>query len=263
MADSTYNFQDKVVLVTGGASGIGAECAIEFAQAGARLVVADYNKAGAQEVAQKITAGGGKAVPLEVDVSSEPSVIAMLKAVRDQHGTLDFAINSAGIIGAPGPVQAAEVDNYMKVLGVNCIGTMLCMREELRLMPDGPGRVIVNLASVAGLTGFANSGAYCASKHAVVALTKVVALENAARGIRVNAVCPYFTKTPLFDWYLGVIGGGALTDDMVAGSVPMKRLGKPSEVAGLCLWLCSEASAFVTGQAISTCGGVTAGHGAS
>jgi NAD(P)-dependent dehydrogenase (short-subunit alcohol dehydrogenase family) len=263
LGNCKYSFEHKVVLVTGGGSGIGQECAIEFAEAGATVVVADLNLSHAERVANSIVGSGGQAIALDVDVSDEGSVVAMAQQVKQRFGHLDYAVNSAGTILRACLLEDADLAGFTKVMAVNYFGTMLCMREELRLMTEGGPHAIVNIASTAGLKGAASYSSYSASKHAVIGLTKSAALEVAHRQIRVNAVCPNYTKTPLYDWHLEVSTDGSITDEMVASSVPLGRLGKPSDMAGLSLWLCSDASDYVTGQAISSCGGEMAGIAAA
>lgn len=249
--------QGKVVLVTGGSSGIGKATALAFAKEGARVVIADMAVAGAEETVETIKGGGGEALFVRTDVSEAADVQDMVHKTIQAYGRLDCAFNNAGISGSLfTPTADYAEETWDKVIGINLKGVWLCMKYEIgRMLKQGSG-AIVNTSSGAGLVGsrFAGS-AYCASKHGILGLTKTAALEYARNGIRVNAVCPGTIRTPM--------GDDLLKDDpkreaQVADLLPIGRLGTPEEVAGVVIWLCSEAASFVTGHAIAVDGGYVA-----
>lgn len=255
MPDST-----KVAFVSGGGSGIGRASALAFAQLGHAVMVADVDAAAAAATAKEITEGGGTAAGVGVDVADEVQVREAVAATVAEFGRLDYAVNSAGIQGALGPVGECSSANWATTLAVNLTGTFLCMREQIGVMlPRGTGS-IVNIASNFGLVGKKGVPAYCASKHGVVGLTKSAALDYADRGIRINAVCPGPTVTPMFDKIVEESGDRART--MLADverSVPMGRLGTVDDIAAAVTWLCSDAASFVTGTAMPVDGGFVVG----
>lgn len=250
-----YDMQNKIALVTGGASGIGEACVRLLLDGGATVVIADRNIELAEKLKAQLHAFSDRIRIVEVDVADSASVSSMGAQIRHWFGRLDVAINSAGIIGVLGSMEEMTLANFEYVMAVNSTGIFRCMQEEIALMRAAGGGAIVNLASMAGMRGFAGSSAYCASKHAVVGLTKVAGLELADQGIRVNAVCPMPTKTPLHDEFFKTVN---LTDEDGGKMLPMKRLGLASEAAALCVWLCSSDSSFSTAQAIPFCGGASA-----
>jgi NAD(P)-dependent dehydrogenase (short-subunit alcohol dehydrogenase family) len=235
-------FDGRVALVTGGASGIGRAAAEAFARLGASVMVADRDETHGDLVVAAITAGGGRA----------RFVVA---AVEEEFGRLDVAVNNAGIPGTYKPLTDQLLDDWQRTLAVNLTGTFLCMQEEIPAMLDVGRGAIVNVASAAGLMGFANLPAYVASKHGVIGLTKGVALEYARQDIRVNAVCPGNVHTPMLE---GFVGGDEVALQGMGKVTPIGRLGTPSEIAEAIVWLCSDAAAFVTGHAMAVDGGVLA-----
>lgn len=247
--------QDKVALVTGGASGIGRATALTFAREGAKLVIADMHAEGGQQTAHLITEQGGTATFVHVDVTSASAVEALLAKTVETYGRLDCAHNNAGISGG-GRALTAEYHEAMwhQVLAVNLTGVWLCMKYEILQMLHQGGGAMVNTASVAGLIGARGLAAYVASKHGVVGLTKTAALEYAQQGIRVNCVCPGVIDTPMT--------ARSLRDPErragIIASEPMRRVGTPEEVAEAVVWLCSDAAAFVTGHAMTVDGGFVA-----
>lgn len=259
MTPIEWNFSGKVAFVTGGGSGIGAACVRLLAAAGAEVFAGDLNLSGVEGLAAEL---GPTVRPLQLDVTNRENVGRAAGLVANAFGRMDIAINSAGCVGPIASLDESDPAAFLEVMAVNTTGLYYSMREELRLMRSAGDGVIVNIASLAGITGFANATAYCASKHAVVGMTKVAALENAAGGIRVNAVCPNLVKTPLLDEFVVSSGGAGATDEQIAAGIPMKRLGTTDEIASMCAWLCSDGAGFVTGQAIAACGGSTAGFGA-
>jgi NAD(P)-dependent dehydrogenase (short-subunit alcohol dehydrogenase family) len=247
-------FAGKVALVTGGGSGIGRATAAAFARAGARVVVADADRDGGERTVADLVAAGGEAKFVVADVSREEDVAAAVAAAVSAYGRLDCAFNNAGIGGGRHPVHEWDLADFRRVIDVNLTGVWLCMKHELPVMLGQGGGVIVNNASVAGLRGSPTLAPYVASKHAVVGMTRVAALEYAGYGVRVNAICPGWTDTAILS---GLREEPELMDKLIA-RVPMKRLGRPEEIAAAVLWLCSSASTFTTGHALTLDGGLTA-----
>lgn len=237
-----------IALVTGGGSGIGAECARTLAAENARVVVADVSLAAAQALADEV---GGLA--FGGDVRSREDTEAMVRAAVEHFGRLDVAVNNAGI-GVPvkRDVHETALEDWDRVTGVNLDGVFLSMRAELPAMLEAGGGAIVNVASVMGAVASAGSSAYVAAKHAVVGLTKTAALEYATRGIRVNAVGPGFIETPLLDHNEPAV----LAE--IAGRHPVGRLGRPAEIAKTIAFLLSPASSFTTGTYVPVDGGFLA-----
>ena len=249
-------FREKVVLVTGAASGIGRATALAFTAAGAAVVAADIDEAGARLTAEAAERLGGRALALGVDVTTAASVEAMVRRTVHRFGRLDCAHNNAGVTAGPGsgPIHLQTEGAWDRVMGVNLKGVWLCMKHEIPEML-ARGGAIVNTASVSGLVGRAGRGAYVASKHGVVGLTKTAALEYAQQGIRVNAVCPGFVRTPLVE---RALAAEPEREAWMLGITPMGRLGTPEEVAAAVVWLCSPQASFMTGHMLTLDGGVTA-----
>lgn len=247
-------FAGKVALVTGGGSGIGRAAALAFAREGARVAVADVAEATAVATAAEIRAAGGEALALAADVASEPEVAAMVARAVGAFGRIDCAFNNAGIGGGRRPLHEWDLADFRRVLDVNLTGVWLCLKYELGLMAKQGGGAIVNNASVAGLRGSPALGPYVASKHGVIGLTRVAAAEYAPHNVRVNAVCPGWTDTPI----LADLKAEPELMERLIGRVPVGRLGRPEEVAAAVLWLCSDAASFAVGQAMVVDGGLTA-----
>ena len=247
----------KSALVTGAGSGIGRATALAFAREGAWVAAADLKLESAQETARLVEAAGGQAVAVEVDVTNDDAVAAMVGAAVKAFGGLDCAFNNAGI--APYQVNAsgqkiADVapEAWQRLLDVNLTGVWRCLRHEVAQMRTQGGGAIVNTASVAGLVGLPNSSAYVAGKHGVVGLTRTAAVDHAEDGIRVNAVCPGYIETPMTEDTMRRRG------ERIMELVPLARMGKPEEIAEAVVWLCSDRASFVTGAAWTVDGGYTA-----
>lgn len=253
----TQNFAGKVALITGAASGLGRATALLFAQHGAKVIVSDITIDGGHETVKMIQDKGRDATFIECNVANEESVNNLISKTIETYERLDFGINNAGIGGIWTATHKYPTDNFEKVMAINTTGVFMCMRAELDVMTKQGSGAIVNVSSVAGLSGFPNNVAYAASKHAVVGMTKSAGLEYAKKGIRVNAVCPVFTITPLVTGMFDVIGDDM--KDKLEASIPMKRFGKPEEIAEAIVWLCSDASSFITGHALPIDGGMVAG----
>ena len=248
--------EGKAALVTGAASGIGRASALALARAGAAVCVSDIDGDGAAETAQRIIEEGGKAIAVTCDVTRSEDVRAMVAATLNAFGPLDAAVNNAGIAGSfTDRLHEADDLVFERVLAVNLRGVWLCMKEELAQMLEAGGGSIVNIASVAGLIGAPKAAAYTASKHAVVGLTKSAAVDYAKLGVRINAVCPAYTDTAMVQ---SAIAGNPLMAHIMERAIPMGRLGQPSEIADAVVWLCSDASSFVTGHSLVLDGGLVA-----
>ncbi|MFU8763308.1 MAG: SDR family NAD(P)-dependent oxidoreductase [Haliea sp.] len=247
-------FENKVVFITGAGSGIGQACAEAFAAQGARVAVADISQQAADETTTRITQAGGQAFSLVGDVASAEQVAAMVSQVVARWGRLDIGLNNAGISSPLEPMGDTDESDFDRVMGVNVKGVWLCMRAQIRQMLAQGGGCIVNMASALSLKVSVGSSFYVASKFAVAGLTRTAAVEYAASGIRINAVCPGIVSTPLFE--------KSVTDPdtiaMMKRYHPMDRFGTPEEIANAVLWLASDASSFSTGALMSVDGGWTA-----
>jgi NAD(P)-dependent dehydrogenase (short-subunit alcohol dehydrogenase family) len=250
------NFQNKVVLITGAASGIGRTTAIEFAKLGANIVVADRQVEKGKETVELIQAADGEALFVAVDVANHTSVEKMIAQTVARFGRLDIAINNAGI----GPQKTAKthqhgLEDWDRVIAVNQTGVFYCMQAELQIMLEQGSGNIINIASVAGLKALPNNIAYTASKHAVVGMTKTAALEYARKDIRINAVCPVFTHSPMLEQLFSSKSG---LREQLQHTIPLGRYGETDEIAQAILWLSSEHASFITGQAFPVDGGMMA-----
>lgn len=242
----------KAALVTGGASGIGRATALAFACEGASLVLADVDAAGGEDTAAAARAAGANAHFVRCDVARSADVEALVAGTIARLGRLDCAFNNAGIEGRLGPLAECPEEDFARVIDVNLMGVWRCLRAELPHMTARGSGAIVNTASVAGLVGAGGLAAYVASKHAVMGLTKVAALEAARSGVRVNAVCPGVIQTPMVD-RLDAASPGAI--EALVAVEPMGRVGTPEEVAAAVVWLCSDAASFTTGHGLVIDGG--------
>lgn len=246
---TTHRFTEKVVFVTGAASGIGRAAALAFAAEGARVAIADRSKATLERLRAEIEAAGGEVLAIRCDVSLPKEVEAAIARTVERFGRLDCAFNNAGVENRATPVHEIELDEWDRILGINLRGTFLCMKYELAQMVRQGGGVVVNTSSGAGIRGVAGGAAYAASKHAIIGLTRSAALDYARKNIRVNAILPGNIETPMMDRFTG--GDVQKAIDLE----PVGRLGKPEEIAEAVLWMCSDLGGFVTGAATVIDGG--------
>jgi NAD(P)-dependent dehydrogenase (short-subunit alcohol dehydrogenase family) len=253
----TLELESKVALVTGGTSGIGRDTAVLFAKAGAKVVVAGRRELEGEETVGLVRAASGDGLFVKTDVSKASEVDALIQKVVEKFGRLDVAFNNAGIEGVWAPIIRQSEEDWDRTIDINLKGVWLCLKYEIRqMLKQGGGGAIVNMASIIGLVGSAGVAAYSASKHGVIGLTKTAALETAKSGIRINAVCPGFTETPMADRTLRA----PAVRKYVLSCHPIGRFGKPSEIAEAVVWMCSDRAAFMTGQSLVLDGGFLAGQ---
>ena len=249
------SFEDKVALVTGAASGLGLATAKAFAQSGAAVVLADWNEAAARSAADELAAQGHRALAIGCDVADDAQVEAMVEQTVATFGRLDAAYNNAGVQNVLAETADATREDFDRVTAINLRGVWSCMKFELRQMRKQGSGAIVNCSSIGGLIGGAGRGTYHAAKHGVLGLTTSAALEYAAQGIRINAVCPGLIQTPMSDQMMAAGQADAL--DAMLKDVPVGRLGRADEIADAVLWLCSSAASLVVGHALAVDGGYT------
>ncbi|OOG45459.1 glucose 1-dehydrogenase [Rhodanobacter sp. C01] len=248
----TFDFKDQVALVTGASSGLGLATAKAFAEAGAAVVLADRNERALEAVTKELTSAGHQAISVICDVSNETQVAAMVDRAVTTFGRLDMAYNNAGILGPMGDVTEETSEAFDEVNAVNLRGVWTCMKHELLQMRKQESGAIVNCSSLGGLVGLAGRAAYHGSKHGVIGLTKSAALDYAAQGIRVNAICPGCIDTPMGD------GIDPTAMKVFLRDQPIGRMGRPEEIAAAVLWLCSPGASFVLGVALPVDGGFVA-----
>jgi 2-keto-3-deoxy-L-fuconate dehydrogenase len=254
-----FDLQGKTALVTGAGSGIGAAIARLFARQGAAVAAADLDPAAAQRTAADVVQSGGRATAYECDVSKSESVDALFRAVTADNARLDILVNNAGIAHV-GTIEQTTPEDLDRIYRVNVFGVYLCARAAVPIMLRQGAGVILNMASIASLIGLPDRFAYSMSKGAVLTMTRAIAVDYMKRGIRCNCICPARIHTPFVDGYVAANYPGREAEMMKTLSEyqPIGRMGRPDEVANLALYLCSDESAFVTGQAYPLDGGVTA-----
>jgi NAD(P)-dependent dehydrogenase (short-subunit alcohol dehydrogenase family) len=250
-----YNFENKVALVTGAASGLGLATARAFARAGAAVVLADADKDAVQTAAWELASAGRQAIGVTCDVTDESETAAMVERAVTTFGRLDMAFNNAGVQAPPSDAADETAEDFDRVNAVNLRGVWASMKHELRQMRKQGSGAIVNCSSLGGLVGLPERAAYHASKHGVIGLTKSVAVEYAPRGVRVNAVCPGVIDTPMV---ADMLASQASAMAEIMKEQPIGRLGRADEIAAAVLWLCSPGASLVVGVALPVDGGFTA-----
>ncbi len=253
MANQLFNLTNKVALVTGAGSGIGRASAMALAEAGAKVVVSDINAVAGKKTVQEIIGNGNVASFIHCNITDINSVNQLIAGTIKLYGRLDCAHNNAGIEAPLALTAEAREEDWDASIAVNLKGVWLCMRAEIPQMLAQGGGVIVNTSSQGGLTAVPGNASYSAAKHGVIGLTKTAAVEYATHGIRVNALCPGFTHTPMTDRLMHLA-----PQAMEAIMPPINRAAEPDEMAGLIVFLCSDAASYLTGQAIAVDGAGTA-----
>jgi NAD(P)-dependent dehydrogenase (short-subunit alcohol dehydrogenase family) len=259
MSSATKFYQGKSGLVTGGGAGMGRAMAIAFAAAGAKVLVTDVNVKGGKETVAAIRKAGGEAKFLRTDVSNARDVEAMVAAIVADYGKLDFAVNNAGVDCEGAPL--ADVDDKMfdKVVGINLKGVFLCMKHEIRQMVKQGSGAIVNIGSINSFRPQPGLSVYTATKHGVVGMTRNAAVDYAAKGVRINAICPGAIDTPMLEAGMKRLKGHKVTKEQALGALSLLgRAGMPEEIAKAALWLCSDEASFTYGHALAIDGGYLA-----
>ncbi|NQV20643.1 MAG: glucose 1-dehydrogenase [Rhodospirillales bacterium] len=245
--------EGKVALVTGGSTGIGRATSLILAQEGATVIIADLQDEEGAKTVNMVTDEGGQAEYHHVDVGNFDEVKALVAGIADRHGALDCAFNNAGIEGPTAKIEDYSMEDWDRVIRVNLTGVFICMKCEIeQMITQESGGSIVSTSSAAGLIGIPGAPGYNASKHGVVGLTKTVALEYASRNIRVNAVCPGFIETPMYD---RVTVASVKIRDKLIKTIPARRVAQPSEIGDAVAWLMSDKSSYVTGVSLPVDGG--------
>ena len=245
--------EGKVAVITGAAGGIGGAAAVTFAREGAKVVLGDIAEEALAETARRVSEAGGDASWVTTDVSRREDVVALVALATERHGRLDCAFNNAGIPGGMQPFAEHSDEQFERIMDINVRGAWMCVQEEIRAMLQTGGGSIVNASSGLGMIAAPQVAAYVTSKHAVLGLTRAVALEYPRQGIRVNAVLPGVVDTAMpQEMFAAAPGAVAAIEEMS----PMGRLARPEEVAEAAAWLCSERSSYVNGHGLVVDGGI-------
>ena len=255
------NLEGKVAIVTGGSSGIGRAAALAFAKSGAKVVIANRRHQAGEETVSMIRQNGGDATFVKTDVSKASEVEELVKAAVQTYGRLDCALNNAGTDEGFGPLLAdISEEAFDYEMGINLKGVWLCMKYEILQMLKQGGGTIVNISSINGMGGCGNASLYSTAKHGIIGLTKSAALEYAHKNIRVNAICAGAFDTPMLDriFEMHAPGNPKKIEAIYSSLIAMRRIGKPEEAADAALWLCSDASSYVTGSSMVVDGGLSA-----
>ena len=250
-------YKNKIVLITGSGSGIGKAAALAFSKEGGTIIVSDINEINGVKTVSEIIKNNGEASFFKTDVSNFDMVQNLMDFIIEKYGRLDVAINNAGVGGDFAKITDITLESWDKTMSINSSGVFYCIKTQIPVMLKQGKGVILNTSSIAGIRGLPNAIAYSASKHAVIGITKTAAMEYAKNNIRVNALCPVFTITPMFDpEAMDKLKDGI--SERLKANVPMKRFANVMEQVNTMLWLCSDEASFITGQAISVDGGLTA-----
>lgn len=249
------SFRNKVVMITGAASGFGKMLAEQLAGLGASLILGDRNETVLSEIAASLRASGAGVLAMHCDVSHEADVKALVEAAVERFGRLDIGVNNAGMSSPMKSLLDTEESDLDINFAVNAKGVFFGMKYQIRQMLTQGGGTVLNVSSMAGLGGAPKLAAYCAAKHAVVGLTKTAAVEFGRKNIRVNAICPFYSLTPMVTESLAADQD---SQQLLAAGSPMKRLGQPQEIVSVMLMLCAAENSYMNGQAIAVDGGVSA-----
>ncbi len=252
-------FQNKVVIITGAASGIGQATAIKFAQEGAKIVLSDISDLNTTIEKIKNINSSIEFIGIKTDISKRDEVLNILKKTINTFGKLDLAVNCAGIAGKFSmPIHAYPEEEWIKQIQVNLLGTYYCVKYQIETMLKNGGGNIVCISSAAGLVGQPENSAYSASKHGVNGIVKSAAIEYATQNIRINAICPTAIETPMIMHGRRNLAENPLALEAAKNHQRMKRMGQPEEIADIALWMCSDESSFITGTCLAADGGAFA-----
>lgn len=252
--DVKYNYENKVAIVTGAASGMGLATAKAFCESGAAVMMADYNVELLEREANKLMDKALKVSWIKCDVSIEEDVEQLVQKTVAEFGKLDFAFNNAGVMAQVANTGETTTEDWERVIGINLRGVWDCMRHEIKQMEKQGHGVIVNTASTGAITGQPGVSPYIATKHGVLGLTRTAAIEYVTKNIRINAVNPGLIDTQIAR---DVVDGDPEAYQQLEGTVPMGRAGRPDEIASVVLWMCSEGASYLVGQGITVDGGKT------